>query len=82
MCMFKVSKNPISDDWHNYIPRMVSISPYFFHGNFSEKSTEEVYKHRKFLMDRLSTTPKEDAEAVKGDIFMLTYILGQRVVDV
>jgi hypothetical protein len=33
-------------------------------------------------MDRLSTTSKEDVEAVKGDIFILTYILGERVVDV
>jgi hypothetical protein len=33
-------------------------------------------------MDRLSTTPKDEIEGVKNDIFMLTYILGERVVDV
>jgi hypothetical protein len=80
--MFKISKNPISDGGQEFIPRMMVISPYYFYGQYSEKSTEEVYKHRKFLMDRLSTTPKEDIEAVKGDIFILTYILGERVVDV
>ncbi len=82
LCMFKVSKNPIGSDGHDFIPRMVSISPYYFYGQYSEMSTVEVYKQRKFLMDRLSTTSKEDVEAVKGDIFILTYILGERVVDV
>jgi len=45
-------------------------------------STVEVYNQRKYLMDRLSTTNKENIDAIKGDIFILTYILGERVVDV
>ena len=80
--MFKVSKNPIGDGGQQFIPEMTRATPYFFYGTFSDKSTQEVYEHRKFLMDRLSTTPKVDLEAVKGDIFILTYILGERVVDV
>lgn len=81
--MFKISKNPIGSENHSLIPsEIVGVIPYFFFGQYSEKSTDEVYKHRKFLMDRLTTTPKEDVEAVKGDIFILTYILGERVVDV
>ena len=82
LCMFKVSKSPISCDGGSFIPKMVSITPHYYYGKYSEMSTVEVYNQRKYLMDRLSTTNKENIDAIKGDIFILTYILGERVVDV
>ena len=80
--MFKVSKNPIGSDGGSFIPQVMSITPHYYYGQYSEMSTAEVYKQRKFLMDRLSTTAKNDLDTIKGDIFILTYILGERVVDV
>ena len=80
--MFKVSKNPIYTDGASFFPQMVTISPYNYYDSYSEKSTDEVYAQRKFYVDRLSVTKKEDQGTVKSYIFVLTYILGERVVDV
>ena len=79
--MFKVSKNPIGSDVRIF-PDFPTHVPINIYRVYSDKSTDEVYKQRKYLMDRLSTTSKDDLRNILDNIFILTYILGERVVDV